>query len=79
MAGVSAEAAPAVVVISGLGSQMTRWPVDFCEKLAARGYATGKADGLIGPDTTDAIRAYQRSIGMVPDGYASIELLQRLR
>ena len=39
-----AEAAPAVVVISGLGSQMTRWPVDFCEKLAARGYRVIRMD-----------------------------------
>ena len=53
--------------------------IEIQEKLMARGYATGEADGVIGPDTTTAIRAYQRSIGMVPDGYASAELLQRLR
>lgn len=53
--------------------------IEIQEKLMARGYATGEADGVIGPDTTTAIRAYQKSIGMVPDGYASAELLQRLR
>ncbi len=29
--------APAVLLINGLGSQMTRWPAPFCEKLVARG------------------------------------------
>ena len=32
------EAAPTILLINGLGSQMTRWPHVFCEKLAARGY-----------------------------------------
>lgn len=29
--------APAVLLINGLGSQMTRWPAAFCELLAGRG------------------------------------------
>jgi pimeloyl-ACP methyl ester carboxylesterase len=28
----------AILLINGLGSQMTRWPEAFCEKLTARGY-----------------------------------------
>ena len=32
------EAAPTILLINGLGSQMTRWPHRFCEMLAARGY-----------------------------------------
>jgi pimeloyl-ACP methyl ester carboxylesterase len=31
-------AGEAVLLINGLGSQMTRWPEAFCEKLTARGY-----------------------------------------
>ena len=33
-----------VILINGLGSQMTRWPVPFCEKLAARGYRAIRFD-----------------------------------
>jgi len=33
-----------VILINGLGSQMTRWPVAFCEKLAARGYRAIRFD-----------------------------------
>ncbi|MDO8902432.1 MAG: alpha/beta hydrolase [Phenylobacterium sp.] len=36
--------APAVLLINGLGSQMTRWPVPFCEKLVARGYRAIRFD-----------------------------------
>lgn len=38
------EAAPAILLINGLGSQMTRWPADFCETLAARGYRVVRMD-----------------------------------
>ncbi len=76
--------------IMGAGPFQGSWPrgdrelsrsekVELQEKLIARGYPTGKTDGVIGPDTITAIRAYQTSVGMVPDGYASAELLQRLR
>ncbi len=53
--------------------------VEMQERLTARGFSTGGADGLIGPNTINAIRGYQRSLGMVPDGYASHALLRRLR
>ena len=53
--------------------------VEMQERLTARGFSTGGADGLIGPNTIDAIRGYQRSLGLVPDGYASQALLKRLR
>lgn len=33
-----------VILINGLGSQMTRWPVLFCEKLVAKGYRTIRFD-----------------------------------
>ena len=53
--------------------------VEMQKRLTARGFATGGADGLIGPNTMDAIRGYQRAQGLVPDGYASRGLLKRLR
>lgn len=36
--------APAVLLINGLGSQMTRWPAPFCEKLVARGFRAIRFD-----------------------------------
>ena len=53
--------------------------VEMQQRLTARGFSTGGADGVIGPNTQEAIRAYQRSQGLAPDGYASSALLQRLR
>jgi len=48
-------------------------------RLSAAGYSTGGIDGIIGPNTTEAVRGFQRSAGVVPDGYASLRLLERLR
>jgi len=36
--------AEAMVLIAGLGTQMIRWPVPFCEALAARGYRVIRFD-----------------------------------
>jgi pimeloyl-ACP methyl ester carboxylesterase len=35
---------PAVVLIMGLGAQLTRWTIPFCQKLAARGYRVIRFD-----------------------------------
>ncbi len=47
-------------------------------RLTARGYDTKGADGIAGPATRDAIRAWQLAHGLPPDGFASRELLVRL-
>ena len=52
---------------------------DLQTRLAALGYAVGGADGKIGPKTRSAIRAFQASAGLVPDGYAEPALLDRVR
>jgi membrane-bound lytic murein transglycosylase B len=49
------------------------------ERLTAAGFDTRGIDGKIGPNTIAAIRAFQRSVGLVPDGFASMEILDRLR
>lgn len=49
------------------------------ERLALRGYDVGEADGLIGPRTIDAVKAFQVSEGMAPDGYAGQRVLKALR
>jgi len=49
------------------------------ERLTAMGFDTGGTDGNVGPKTIEAIRAYQASQGLPPDGFASPSLLGRLR
>ncbi len=46
--------------------------------LTSAGYDTGPADGLVGPDTIRAIRAYQIAHNMPADGYPSKDLLVHL-
>ena len=47
--------------------------------LNARGFDNGTPDGIVGPATRDALRRYQRSIGVPADGFPTAELLQRLQ
>lgn len=49
------------------------------EKLTRAGFSTGGVDGRIGPNTIAAVRAFQQSLGLVPDGYASLDILSRLK
>ena len=76
--------------IAGGGPFQGAWPrgerelsrtekIELQERLTARGYPTGKTDGVIGPDTIAAIRAYQSREGLTPDGFATTTLLARLR
>lgn len=48
------------------------------ERLSLRGFDVGTADGIIGPRTVDAIKEFQKSIGLTPDGFPTIGLLGRL-
>jgi membrane-bound lytic murein transglycosylase B len=76
--------------IRGDGPLRSGWPRDdrnlrFSEKqemqkrLTSAGFDTKGVDGIIGPNTIAAIRAFQRTQGMTPDGYASYEVLRKLR
>jgi hypothetical protein len=47
--------------------------------LARRGFDVGEVDGLIGPRTRGAIRNFQVATGQVPDGFATRQVLDRLR
>jgi lytic murein transglycosylase len=47
--------------------------------LARRGFDVGNPDGFLGPRTRVAIRNYQVSVGLIPDGFASSDVLDRLR
>ena len=44
----------------------------------ALGFSAGTPDGLVGPNTRAAIRAYQSAQGLVPDGFPTYSLFRRL-
>ncbi|MFZ3035609.1 MAG: lytic murein transglycosylase [Parvibaculum sp.] len=48
-------------------------------RLNGSGFELGKPDGIIGFNSRKAIRAYQKSVGLPADGYATSSLLDRLR
>ena len=48
-------------------------------RLAQKGYYQGEIDGLFGSATMESVAAYQRSIGVTPDGYPTSILLGQLR
>lgn len=52
---------------------------DLQTRLIERGFAAGGVDGKIGPKTRAALRAFQGSVGLPPDGYADAPLLDRIR
>ena len=76
--------------IRGMGPLQQAWPAgerrlrsaerrELQQRLTNAGYSTQGVDGRIGPNTRAAIRAYQRSVGLPPDGHPSLALLERLR
>jgi lytic murein transglycosylase len=76
--------------LNGGGALVHSWPRDqhvltlqeryeMQQLLAQHGYRIGDPDGFIGPQTRFAIRGFQKSVGAIPDGFASSEVLDRLR
>ena len=76
--------------IGGGAAVQTAWPRDLLgltrsqllemqTALNQRGFASGTPDGMMGPATRAGLRGYQRSIGLPPDGYPDLQLLERLR
>lgn len=74
--------------IGGGGPVVGAWPRDLAplsrqqlqalqEALNRRGFPAGEPDGVMGPATRAGLRGYQRSIGLVADGYPTLELLER--
>jgi membrane-bound lytic murein transglycosylase B len=76
--------------LAGGGPIVASWPRDqrvlsiaeryeLQQLLTRRGFDTGIPDGLLGPRTRIAIRNFQVATGQIPDGFASSEVLDRLR
>ncbi|HEY0920140.1 lytic murein transglycosylase [Devosia sp.] len=74
--------------ILGAGGFAAPWPNDTAlnaderrrvqERLLARGYQIGTADGVIGPKTRAAVMQFQARAGLLPDGHVSGRLLAAL-
>ncbi len=75
--------------ISGGPSVAADWPRDLPplareqvlnlqSTLNARGFDAGSPDGVLGPATRAGLRRYQQSEGLIADGYATVDLLNRL-
>jgi peptidoglycan hydrolase-like protein with peptidoglycan-binding domain len=46
--------------------------------LARQGFAVGEIDGVIGSGTRAALKAWQKSRGLTPDGYLNADMVRRL-
>jgi membrane-bound lytic murein transglycosylase B len=53
--------------------------LELQQLLARAGYDVGEPDGMLGPRTRNALRAFQTASGAVPDGFPSTSILERLR
>ena len=53
--------------------------LELQQHLAARGFDVGEPDGRLGAKTRAALRDFQARAGLVPDGFASASVLDRLR
>jgi membrane-bound lytic murein transglycosylase B len=53
--------------------------MEMQQRLQRKGFAIEKIDGIIGPNTVKAIRSFQQSVGAVPDGLPSQDLLTLLK
>lgn len=73
----------------GAGPLVTPWPeetplaladrMDAQKALRAIGFDAGEPDGVVGVNTRQALRAWQKARGLTADGYLSIEMVRRLR
>lgn len=75
--------------LHGAAGVQASWPTDepalnlqsamnLQQGLADLGFPAGTPDGALGPRTRDAIRMYQESRGLPPDGFATESLVQRV-
>jgi membrane-bound lytic murein transglycosylase B len=53
--------------------------LELQQLLAQRGFYRGTPDGQVGSETRQALRNFQASIGAPADGFASADMLERLR
>jgi lytic murein transglycosylase len=74
---------------AGGGPLVKPWPQEIglgvSDRLAAQqalnklGFDTGQPDGVVGVNTRAALRAWQKSRGLIADGYLSVDMVRRLK
>lgn len=75
--------------LKGYATIAARWPTEafplsraeritLQTDLAKLGFNPGSVDGILGSQTRSAVRAYQKSRGLIADGYSSEPLLLRI-
>ena len=47
--------------------------------MAQLGFDPGQPDGVVGVNTRNALRAWQKSRGITADGYLSLDMVRRLK
>lgn len=76
--------------IAGAGPLVGRWPVqdkqmsleqakEMQRRLTAMGFDVGKIDGRFGEKALGALRLWQTKAGLIPDGYPTLALLEKMR
>ena len=63
----------------GPGALKFNEKVELQNLLNQLGYDVGEADGIIGPNSIAAIRKFQISVGLIPDGMSNKDLLLKMR
>lgn len=59
---------------------LSRSAITEMQQLLTRlGHDPGGVDGMAGPNTRAALRSFQQSVGLVPDGFPTESVMQRLR
>jgi membrane-bound lytic murein transglycosylase B len=53
--------------------------LELQQRLASRGFDIGEPNGRLGANTRAAVRDFQAKSGLIPDGFASASILERLR
>jgi lytic murein transglycosylase len=53
--------------------------LELQQRLAGRGFDIGEPNGRLGAKTRAAVRDFQAKSGLIPDGFASAAILERLR
>lgn len=72
---------PALTTLGSKGSRGLTFieGQELQRRLTDLGFDTGGVDGVVGPKSREAIRDFQRSAGLTPDGHPSVELLDAVR
>ncbi|MDB3865549.1 lytic murein transglycosylase [Amylibacter sp.] len=63
----------------GPGALKFKEKVELQNLLNKLGYEVGEADGIIGPNSIAAIRKFQISVGLIPDGMSNKDLLLKMQ